>query len=137
MIKEIAWRNVKYTEISLFKGVCVRKRKTFRGFTASPTRMLLWTCWGAHSTINPSQIKCLIRNSNPEVFCKKAVPKSFAKLTEKNCASGTFLIKMLASRLYLYQKRLWHRYFPCEFCEVFKDVFFNRTPLLTTFAHFY
>ena len=30
----------------------------------------------------------------------------------------------------LLRKRLWHRWFSCEFCEISRNTFFYRTPLV-------
>ena len=30
----------------------------------------------------------------------------------------------------LLRKRLWHRCFPVEFCEIYKNTFYYRTPLV-------
>ena len=52
------------------------------------------------------------RSSRPEVFCKKGVLRSFTKFT------GKHLWQSLA------------QVFSCEFCQIFKNTFFHRTPLL-------
>ena len=54
-------------------------------------------------------------------------------LQENTCARVSFLINMQASGLSpatLSKKRLWHRCFSCEFCEIFKNTFSYRTPLV-------
>ena len=50
----------------------------------------------------------LYRSSRPEVFCKKGVYRNFTKLRLQTLA----------------------QVFSCEFCEISKNTFFNRTPLL-------
>ena len=56
------------------------------------------------------------RSSRPEVFCRKGV---FENLQENTCARVSFLIKSL---------------FFCEFCEIFKNSYFCRTPLVAVFV---
>ena len=33
-----------------------------------------------------------------------------------------------------FKERLWHRFFSCEFCEIFKNTFFYRRPLDNCFC---
>ena len=55
----------------------------------------------------------------PEVFCKKSVLRNFAKFTGKHlCQSLYFKIEALA------------QVFSCEFCEISKNTFSYRTPLV-------
>ena len=42
---------------------------------------------------------------------------------ENTCARISFLIKLQATLL---KKRLWHKCFSCEFCEIFKNIFFTE-----------
>ena len=58
------------------------------------------------------------RSSRSEVFCKKDLLRNFAKFTGKHLMPATLL-----------KKRLWHRCFPVNFCEISKKTFFHRTPL--------
>ena len=53
------------------------------------------------------------RSSRPEVFCKNGALRNFAKFT-------------------LLKKRLWHRFFPVHFCEISKNIFSYRTPLVAS-----
>ena len=59
-----------------------------------------------------------LRSSRPEVFCKEGVLRKFAKFLEKHLCQSLFFNKVagLAS---------------CEFCKIFKNIFFHRTPLVT------
>ena len=61
------------------------------------------------------------RNSRPEVFCKKDVPRNFAKFTGKHLCQSLFFNKVTD----LLKKRLWYRCFPVNFVK------FLRTPILT------
>ena len=56
------------------------------------------------------------RSRRSEVFCKKGVLKISQNLQQKTCACI----------LQLYLKETLLQVF--EFCETFKDTFFNRTP---------
>ena len=53
------------------------------------------------------------RSSRPEVFCKKVVLKKIYKIHRKNPI----------------QKETLAQVFSCEFCEIFKNTYFYRTPL--------
>ena len=55
-----------------------------------------------------------MRSSHPEVFRKKGVLKNFAKFTGKE--------------LQLCQMETSAQMFSCEFCEMFKNTFLQRTP---------
>ena len=61
------------------------------------------------------------RSSHWEVFCKKGVLKNFTKFTGKHLCWSLFF-----KNLFFLKKRL--REFSCEFCEIFKNTFFYRTP---------
>ena len=58
------------------------------------------------------------RNSRPAVFCKKGALKNFAKFT------GKYLCQSL------FKKETLTQVFFCEFCEIFKNIYFYRTPLV-------
>ena len=63
-----------------------------------------------------------VRNSRPEVFCKKGVLRNFAK----HLCQSLFCNKVAGLRpATLLKKRLWHRCFPVNFAK------FLRTPFLT------
>ena len=64
------------------------------------------------------------RSSRPEVFCKKAVLRNFAKFTGKDLCQRLFFNKVSGLRLQLYLKRDLAQVFSCEFCEIFKKTFF-------------
>ena len=50
------------------------------------------------------------RSSRPEVFCKKGVPKNFAKFTGKHLCQSLFFNKVAGlGAANLLKKRLWHR----------------------------
>ena len=66
------------------------------------------------------------RSSHPELFCKKGVLRNFAKFTGKHLCQSLFFDK----RVSLLKKRLWHRVFSSEFCEISKNTFFKKTLLV-------
>ena len=81
-------------------------------------------------------------------MCKKLFLEISQNSQENTCAKISFLIKLQVSALQLYsKKRPWHqacnfieketlaRVFYCEFCEIFKDSFFYRTPPLAASVH--
>ena len=57
------------------------------------------------------------------MFCKKGVFKMFAKFAGKHLCPSRFVNKVAALRLNA-------QVFLCEFCEVFKNTFSYRTPLV-------
>ena len=61
------------------------------------------------------------KSSLPEVFCKRRVLRNFAKFTGKHlCQSLCNFVK---------QETL-AQVFSCEFCEISKNTFLHRTPLV-------
>ena len=69
----------------------------------------------------------LFRSSRSEVFCKKGVPRNFAKFTRKHlyqspfCNNGAGLTPKT-----LLKKRLWHR-FSCEFGKYLRTSFLQNS----------
>ena len=66
-----------------------------------------------------------VRNSVPEVFCKKRVLKHVSKFTGKHLCQS-LLIK----------KETLAQEFSCEFREIFKNTFFYRTPPMAASVKF-
>ena len=54
-------------------------------------------------------------SSRPELFCKKDVLENFIKFTGKQACN-------------FIEKETLTQVFSCEFCEIFKNTFFHRTP---------
>ena len=52
---------------------------------------------------------------------------------ENTCARGSFLIKLQACCNFI-KKETLVKVFSCEFCEIFKNTFFYRTPLVAASA---
>ena len=65
----------------------------------------------------------IFKSSRPETFCKKDALKNLAKFTGKHLCQSLFLKKETLVQL-----------FSCEFCEIFKNAFFYRTPPLAASA---
>ena len=68
--------------------------------------------------------KSIYRSSRPEVFCKKGVLRNFAKFTGKHLRTH----RPQASNFI--KKETQTLVFSCEFCEISKNTFFNRIPLV-------
>ena len=67
------------------------------------------------------------RSSRPEVFCKKGVPRNFAKFTGKHLCQSLFFNKVAGLRpATLLKKRLWHRCFPVSFVKFLRTPFFTE-----------
>ena len=54
------------------------------------------------------------------MFCKKGVLKIFTKFTRKHLCQSFFFNKVAGLRL--------AQVFSCEFCKIFKNIFFHETP---------
>ena len=68
------------------------------------------------------------RSSHPEVFCKKRALGNFAKFTGKHLCQDLFFDKIAGLRPSTLLKKKLAQVFSCEFCEIFKNTFFYRTP---------
>ena len=66
------------------------------------------------------------RNSRPEVFYKTVVLTNFTKFSGKHLCQSLFLNKVVPATLL--KKETLAQVFSCEFCEIFKNTFFYRTP---------
>ena len=54
------------------------------------------------------------------------VRKGVEKFTEKHCTKVSFLIKLQAEACKLIKKEILAQVFPCEFCEIFKNTYFEE-----------
>ena len=76
------------------------------------------------------------RSSRPEVFCKKGVLRSFAKFEGKHLHQSPGLAcnfiekEALAQACNFIKKETLVHVFSCEFCEISKNTFYYRTPLV-------
>ena len=65
----------------------------------------------------------------------KCVLKNFAKFTEKHRFQGLFFnIKLLAASCSFIKKETGAEAFFCELCEIFKNIFLNRTPVVSSYS---
>ena len=74
------------------------------------------------------KVTWISRSSRPEVFCKTDVLKKF---TGKHLCQSPFFTKVASWGQTLLEKRLCHRCFPVNFCEISKKTFSYRTPPVT------
>ena len=68
--------------------------------------------------------------SRPEVFCKKGVLGNFAKFTGKHLCQSLFFNKVAGAACNFIKKEILAQLFSCEFCEISKNTFSQRTPLV-------
>ena len=61
---------------------------------------------------------------------KKVFLKFLQNSQENTCARICFLLKLQANAWNFIEKETLSRVFSCEFCEIFKNNFFYRTPLV-------
>ena len=61
-------------------------------------------------------------------FCKKGVLENFAKFTGKHLCQSPFFNKVAGLRPATFKKETLVQVFSYEFCEIFKNTFFHRTP---------
>ena len=66
---------------------------------------------------------------------KKGVLSNFAKFTGIHLCQSLFYNKVVALRLTTLLKKRLAQVFSCEFCEVAKNTFFHRTPLVAGFIY--
>ena len=90
----------------------------------------------AMTTFSIQLIITLLRSSRPEVFCKKGVPRNFAKFRGKHLCQSLFFNKV-AGVLELYLKNpMAQEVFSCEFYKISKNTFLQRTPLVAASVWF-
>ena len=75
----------------------------------------------------------IIRSSRSQMFFRIGVLKNFAIFTGKHLCRSLFLIKLQCWRPATLLKRDSTQVFSCEYCKIFKNTFFYRTPLVATF----
>ena len=75
----------------------------------------------------------IARSSRPEVFSKVGVLENFTKFAEKHLYQSLSFNKVAGLSLQLYLKKESGTCVFCEFCEIFKNTFFYRTPPVATF----
>ena len=75
-----------------------------------------------------SQYKYILiisRSSRPDMFCKTGVLRNFIKFTVKLLCQSLFN-KSAGLGLQLIKKETLAQVFPCEFCEISKNIFFTE-----------
>ena len=73
--------------------------------------------------------KTSCRSTRPEVFCIKGALKNFAKFTGKHLCQSPLFNKVAGPQACNFTKKeTLEQVFSCEFCEIFKNTFFYRTP---------
>ena len=71
------------------------------------------------------------RSSHRRSSVRKGVLRNFAKLTGKHLCQSLFFNKVAGLRpATLLKKETLAQVFSCEFCEISKNTFFQRTPLV-------
>ena len=70
------------------------------------------------------------RSSHQRCTVKKVLLKISQNSQENTCARVSFLIKLQAEACNFIKKETLAQVFSCEFCEIFKNTFFRRTPLV-------
>ena len=76
-----------------------------------------------------SRLQMFCRSIHP-VFCKKSVLRDFAKFTGKHMFQSLLINKVEGQGRQLYSKRDPGIGVSCEFCEISKNIFFDKTPLV-------
>ena len=103
---------------SVKKGVL----KTFANFTG---KHLCWSLFLITLLVfRPATLLKRYRSSHQRCSIKKAVLKNFAIFTGKHLCRSLFFIKLQA--LQLYQKETPTQVFFCEYCEIFKNTYFEK-----------
>ena len=72
------------------------------------------------------------------VFCEKGVLRNFLKFTGKQVCQSLFFNKVADLRpqaCNFIKKETLAQVFSCEFCQISKNTFFNRTPLVVASEH--
>ena len=77
------------------------------------------------------------KQSRPKVFCKEGVLINFVKFTGKHLCQSFFFNKVAGWGLQIYLKGTLAHVFSCEFCEIYKNTFSYRKPLVAASAHKY
>ena len=80
--------------------------------------------------------RLLTKNRSSHRRC--SVRKGFLEISQNSqgntCARGSFLIKLQASGLQLYQERDWRRCFPVDFAKLLRKIFLQNTSGLLLLA---
>ena len=69
------------------------------------------------------------------MFCKKGILRNFAKFTGKHLRQRLFLKSYRPQACNFIKKVSLAQVFSCEFCEISKNTYFYRTPLVAASAN--
>ena len=69
------------------------------------------------------------RSSRPDAFCKKDVLRNFAKVARKHLRQRLFFTKEFHKNFFITKESL-AQVFSFESCEISKNTYFYRTPLV-------
>ena len=103
-------------------------------FCMKHIRWLLLFLKDIHFQESKEKTTVLYRSSRPEGFCKKGVLRNFAKFTGEHLWESFFFNKVAGlfflTKLQSIKKETLAQVFSREFCEISKNVFSYRTPLV-------
>ena len=72
----------------------------------------------------------MVETVSSQILFKISILKSFAIFTEKHQGWTLFLVKLHVSKPASLLKGETNKIFSCEYCEIFKNSLFYRTPLV-------
>ena len=75
------------------------------------------------------------RGSHAEVLCKKGAFRNFTKFTGKHLCRVSFSINLQVEACNFIKKEALTQVFSYEFCKIFKNIFFYRTPPVAASVH--
>ena len=93
-----------------------------RTFLRDITWNLAVFCWLIYIYTLYTYWISILKSSRPEAFYKKGVLRNFVKFTGKQLCQGLYLNFI--------KKETLAQLFSCEYCEISKNTFFHRTPLV-------
>ena len=70
------------------------------------------------------------RSSRPDIFCRKDVLRKFEKFTGKHLYQSLYFNKGAGQACNFINIEILAQVFSCEFCEISKNTFSYRTPLV-------
>ena len=75
--------------------------------------------------------QCMSKSSRPEVFCRKGVLRYFGKFTGKHLCHSLFFSKVAGLKACNFTKKeAVAQVFSCKFCQISKNTFSYRIPLV-------
>ena len=122
VISKSSYLQTNYEILAKFRGWCPRRAETNlweQSFKIGKTKFCL--------RFKSQKKYRRNRSSRPEVFCKKGVPRNFAKFTGKHLCQRFFFNKVAGLACNFIIKESLAQVFSCKFCEISKNTFFYRT----------